>query len=188
MPTGSRPPFSSRQALNMEQSVDRIKTKVRSVFRAVRQGKWHSIVAYSVGAPLEGDNATIWVVRLVIGRPHSKEPITQKPTTQRSSLLILARMKYRIPDIGTDEYEPVKNITYFLSKTSPHILSAEERSSAPRNFLRFQNLPLDIRTRCIETEMTRVVKFEVDGFAGKDKLMGEVTARINELLVLKSAG
>ncbi|KAF9544078.1 hypothetical protein CPC08DRAFT_418749 [Agrocybe pediades] len=35
-------------------------------------------------------------------------------------------MKYRIPDIGTDEYEPVKNITYFLSK-HPLICSAQRR-------------------------------------------------------------
>ncbi|KAF4609634.1 hypothetical protein D9613_011927 [Agrocybe pediades] len=93
-------------------------------------------------------------------------------------------MKYRIPDTATDEHFSVKNSTYSLSKTSPHILSAEERSSAPRNFLRFQ----DMRTRGIEMEMTRVVKFEVDGSTGKSKLVSKVKAGINNLLVLKFTG
>ncbi|KAF4609765.1 hypothetical protein D9613_011917 [Agrocybe pediades] len=75
-------------------------------------------------------------------------------------------MKYRIPDTATDEHFSVKNSTYSLSKTSPHILSAEERSSALRNFLRFQ----------------------VDGSTGKSKLVGKVKAGINNLLVLKFTG
>ncbi|KAF9543419.1 hypothetical protein CPC08DRAFT_770241 [Agrocybe pediades] len=69
-------------------------------------------------------------------------------------------MKCRIPNTATDEHFSVKNSTYSLSKTSPHILSAEERSSAPRNFLRFQ----------------------VDGSRGKSKLVGKVKAGINNLL------
>ncbi|KAF9556961.1 hypothetical protein CPC08DRAFT_710789 [Agrocybe pediades] len=45
-----------------------------------------------------------------------------------------------------------------------------------------------MHTRGIEMEMTRVVKFEVDGSAGKSKLVGKVKAGINNLLVLRFTG
>ncbi|KAF4609656.1 hypothetical protein D9613_012001 [Agrocybe pediades] len=88
------------------------------------------------------------------------------PPTRRSLLLNLARMKCRIPDTATDEHFSVKNMTYSLSKTSPYILSAEKRSSAPRNFLCFQ----------------------VDSVAGRDKLVCKVKAGINNSLVLRFTG
>ncbi|KAF9551105.1 hypothetical protein CPC08DRAFT_317780 [Agrocybe pediades] len=100
-------------------------------------------------------------------------------------------MKYRIPDTATDEHFSFKNSTYSFAKTSLHILSAEERRSSLRwswNHVDGENLPKDICTRCIETEMTRVVKFEADSVAGRDKLMCKVTAGINDSLVPRFTG
>ncbi|KAF4614003.1 hypothetical protein D9613_008190 [Agrocybe pediades] len=155
------------------------KTKVR-VFRIVRDGKWHNIVEYNVEALLEGEIATSY--------------------TEADNSVVVA----------TDS---IKNITYFLAKTSPHILSAEKFALHLGTFfvskyahiskafvtieqLRWSRIHVDGEESAEghshsfyrDGNDKRVVKVEVDGSAGKDKLVGKVTAGINDLLVLKSTG
>ncbi|KAH9481928.1 Uricase [Psilocybe cubensis] len=155
------------------------KTKVR-VFRIVREGKWHHIVEYNVQALLEGEIAVSY--------------------SEADNSVVVA----------TDS---IKNITYYLAKISPHILNAEKFALHLATF--FVSKYAHISKAFVEIEQLRwtrihvageespeghphsffrdgddkrIVKVEVDGSAGKDKLVGKVTAGINDLLVLKSTG
>ncbi|KAF5327821.1 hypothetical protein D9619_005076 [Psilocybe cf. subviscida] len=155
------------------------KTNVR-VFRVVRQGSWHNIVEYNVEALLEGDIATSY--------------------TEADNSVVVA----------TDS---IKNITYYLAKISPHILSAEKFGLHLGTFfvskyahitkafitvtqLRWSRVRVEGDTNpeghshafYRDGEDKRVVKIEVDASAGKDKLVGHVTAGISDLLVLKTTG
>ncbi|KAF8193447.1 hypothetical protein BJ912DRAFT_1093032 [Pholiota molesta] len=155
------------------------KTNVR-VFRVVREGKWHHIVEYNVEALLEGDISTSY--------------------TEADNSVVVA----------TDS---IKNITYYLAKISPHILSAEKFALHLGTFfvskyahiskafvtveqLRWSRVQVAGEGSSAEHSHAfyrdgddkRIVKVEVDGTAGKDKLVGKVSAGVSDLLVLKSTG
>lgn len=158
------------------------KAKVR-VFRVVREDKWHHVVEYNVEALLEGDIA--------------------KSYTMADNGVVVA----------TDS---IKNITYYLAKISPHILNPERFALHLATFLvskyahitkAFVTVEQLRWTRiCTTGELEkpsdeghfhsflrdgndkRVVKVEIDGSAGKDKLIAKVGSRISDLLVLKSTG
>ncbi|KAG2116868.1 hypothetical protein BD769DRAFT_1485253 [Suillus cothurnatus] len=72
------------------------------VFRVVRDGEFHQVVEYNVKVLLEGDIETSYTVA-----DNSVVVATDSTETHH--------MTYHI----------VKNITYYLAKTSPHILSPE---------------------------------------------------------------
>ncbi|KAF9526336.1 uricase [Crepidotus variabilis] len=155
------------------------KTLVR-VLRVVRDGSWHNIVEYNVDVLLEGDIATSY--------------------TDADNSVVVA----------TDS---IKNITYYLAKISPHILSAErfalhlgtffvsKYSHISKAFITIEQLRWS-RIHVSEEKSPkghahsffrngddkRLAKVEVDGSAGKDKLIGKVTAGVKDLLVLKSTG
>ncbi|RDB16404.1 Uricase [Hypsizygus marmoreus] len=153
------------------------KDKVR-VLRVVRDGKWHHVVEYNVTALLEGDIETSY--------------------TQADNSVVVA----------TDS---VKNITYYLAKVSPHILNPERfalhlgthlvsryahihKAFVTVEQLRWSRIPVADEAKghthafFRDGEDKRVVKVEVDGSAGKDKLIGRVQSGISELLVLKTTG
>ncbi|KAF5359654.1 hypothetical protein D9756_002890 [Leucocoprinus leucothites] len=108
----------------------------------------------------------------------------------------------------------VKNITYYLAKVSPHILSAERfalhlgtffvskydhitKAHANIEQLRWARIEVPGEQKEVEEhshafwrdgEEKRIVSVVVDATAGKDKLIASVTAGISGLLVLKSTG
>lgn len=151
------------------------KDKVR-VFRVVREDKVHQIVEYNVQVLLEGKLDTSY--------------------TQADNSVVVA----------TDS---IKNITYYLAKISPHILSAErfglhlathlvskyahiDKALVTIEQLRWSRITVDGKPHghsfLRDGDDKRIVKVEVDGSRGKDRLVGNVSAGINDLLVLKSTG
>jgi len=151
------------------------KDKVR-VFRVVREGTTHHVVEYNVQVLVEGDMETSY--------------------TQADNSVVVA----------TDS---MKNITYYLAKISPHILSAERfglhlathlvskyahihKASVAIEQLRWARIAVDGKPHghsfLRDGDEKRIVKVLVDGRQGKDKLVGNVSAGINDLLVLKSTG
>ncbi|EIW83619.1 uricase [Coniophora puteana RWD-64-598 SS2] len=153
------------------------------VLRVVRDGKFHHVVEYNVCVLLEGDIASSY--------------------TQADNSVVVA----------TDS---MKNITYYLAKVSPHILHPEHfalhlgthivskyahihRAFVDVEQLRWSRIPIASDT--VEGQTAphphafwrdggekRIVKVEVDASAGKDKLVGRVSAGLVDLLVLKSTG
>ncbi|KAG6879121.1 hypothetical protein C0992_005008 [Termitomyces sp. T32_za158] len=159
------------------------KDKVR-VLRVVRQGVWHHVVEYNVTVLVEGD-------------------IDVSYTKADNSVVV-----------ATDS---MKNITYYLAKVSPHVLVPEyfalhlgthivsRYSHIHKVFitieqLRWSRIPVNntqspegaaqghTHSFLRDGDDKRVVKVEVDASAGKDKLIGRVSAGITDLLVLKSTG
>ncbi|KAL0063510.1 hypothetical protein AAF712_009607 [Marasmius tenuissimus] len=151
------------------------KDKVR-VLRVFREGNWHHVVEYNVTVLVEGDIETSY--------------------TKADNSVVVA----------TDS---LKNITYF----SPHILIAErfalhlgthlvsKYSHLHKAFitveqLRWSRIRVETGSETKEHSHSffrdgdekRTVKVEVDASGGKDKLVGRVSAGINDLLVLKSTG
>jgi len=151
------------------------KDKVR-VFRVVREGKIHHIVEYNVQVLLEGDLETSY--------------------TQADNSVVVA----------TDS---MKNITYYLAKISPHILSAERfglhlathlvskyahihKAFVTIEQLRWARISVDGKAHdhsfLRDGDEKRIVNIQVDGSHGEGKLVGNVSAGISDLLVLKSTG
>ncbi|KAF8149115.1 uricase [Crassisporium funariophilum] len=156
------------------------KTKVR-VLRVVREGEWHHVVEYSVEALLEGAIATSY--------------------TEADNSVVVAT-------------DCIKNITYYIAKISPHILSAEKFALHLGTFfvskyahiskafitieqLRWSRIHVPAGEQSPQGhphsfyrdgDDKRIVTVEVDASAGKNKLIGKVTAGISDLLVLKSTG
>ncbi|KAG2121118.1 hypothetical protein DEU56DRAFT_112253 [Suillus clintonianus] len=110
--------------------------------------------------------------------------------------------------VATDS---IKNITYYLAKTSPHILSPERfalhvgthilskyahlhRAIVTLEKLRWSRIALSANGDPHPHSFVRdgndrqTVEVEVDASAGKDKLTAKVTSGITDLLVLKSGG
>ncbi|KAF9650233.1 uricase [Thelephora ganbajun] len=154
------------------------KDKVR-VFRTVREGKIYHVVEYNVEVLLEGDLET-----------------RRATYTQADNSVVVA----------TDS---MKNITYYLAKISPHVLSAERfglhlathlvskyahihKAFVTIEQLRWARITVDGKPHnhsfLRDGDERRIVKVQVDGSQGKDKLVGNVSAGISDLLVLKSTG
>ncbi|KAG1851507.1 hypothetical protein C8R48DRAFT_725765 [Suillus tomentosus] len=110
--------------------------------------------------------------------------------------------------VATDS---MKNITYYLAKISPHILSPERfalhlgthivsryahihRAFVTLEKLRWSRIALGANDHPHPHSFIRdgndrqTVEVEVDASAGKDKLSAKVTSGITDLLVLKSGG
>ncbi|KAG1894140.1 uncharacterized protein F5891DRAFT_1063490 [Suillus fuscotomentosus] len=110
--------------------------------------------------------------------------------------------------VATDS---MKNITYYLAKISPHILSPERfalhlgthivsryahihRAFITLERLRWSRIALGANDHPHPHSFIRdgndrqTVEVEVDASAGKDKLSAKVTSGITDLLVLKSGG
>jgi urate oxidase len=110
--------------------------------------------------------------------------------------------------VATDS---MKNITYYLAKTSPHILSPERfalhlgtyivskyahihRAFVTLEKLRWSRIALSANDHPHPHSFVRdgndkqIIEVEVDASAGKDKLSAKVTSGITDLLVLKSSG
>jgi len=112
--------------------------------------------------------------------------------------------------VATDS---VKNITYYLAKTSPHILIPERFALHLGTFLvskyahihkafvtveqlRWSRIPIGAEGQEVGHEHSffrdgdekRIVKVEVDASKGKGKISASVTAGITDLLVLKTTG
>ncbi|KAH8094471.1 uricase [Cristinia sonorae] len=108
--------------------------------------------------------------------------------------------------VATDS---IKNITYYLAKTSPHILHPERFAIHLGSFLvkkyphihkafvsveklRWKRIEVDEKEHphafFRDGEDLRVTSVEIDGTQGKDKLVAKVTSGIKGLLVLKSTG
>ncbi|KAG2101615.1 uncharacterized protein F5147DRAFT_708821 [Suillus discolor] len=110
--------------------------------------------------------------------------------------------------VATDS---MKNITYYLAKISPHILSPERfalhlgtyivskyahinRAFVTLEKLRWSRIALSANDHPHPHSFIRdgndiqTVEVEVDASAGKDKLSAKVTSGITDLLVLKSGG
>ncbi|KAI0781761.1 hypothetical protein C8Q75DRAFT_738035 [Abortiporus biennis] len=108
--------------------------------------------------------------------------------------------------VATDS---VKNITYYLAKTSPHILSPERFALHLGTFLvskyahihkafvtieklRWQRIAVDgtehPHSFVRDGDDKLVTSVEIDGTQGKDKLVAKVSSGITDLLVLKSSG
>ncbi|KAG6909535.1 hypothetical protein DXG01_016928 [Tephrocybe rancida] len=143
------------------------KDKIR-VLRVVRDGSWHHVVEYNVTALLEGD-------------------------------------------IDVSRTALVKNITYYLAKVSPHILIPEHfalhlgthlvsryahinKAFITIEQLRWSRISVNnsqapdgaeqghSHAFLRDGEDKRIVKVEIDASAGKDKLLGRVSAGISDLL------
>lgn len=156
------------------------KDKIR-VLRVVRQGAWHQVVEYNVTALLEGD-------------------IDVSYTEADNSVIVTT--------------DSIKNITYYLSKISPHILHPERfalhlgthlvskyahihKAFITIEQLRWSRLPADTpevgekghpHSFVRDGDDKRIVHAEVDASAGKNRLIGRVSAGLSDLLVLKSSG
>ncbi|KAG2341188.1 uricase [Suillus weaverae] len=110
--------------------------------------------------------------------------------------------------VATDS---IKNITYYLAKISPHILSPERfalhlgtyivskyahihRAFVTLEKLRWSRIALSANDHPHPHSFVRdgndrqTVEVEVDASAGKDKLSAKVTSGLTDLLVLKSTG
>ncbi|KNZ80771.1 Uricase [Termitomyces sp. J132] len=159
------------------------KDKIR-VLRVVREGDWHQVVEYNVTVLVEGD-------------------IDASYTKADNSVVV-----------ATDS---MKNITYYLAKVSPHVLVPEyfalhlgthlvsrylhiHKAFVTIEQLRWSRIPV-VNAQGLDGAVEghkhsflrdgddkRVIKAEVDASAGKDKLVGRVSAGITDLLVLKSTG
>ncbi|KAF9552610.1 hypothetical protein CPC08DRAFT_728505 [Agrocybe pediades] len=136
------------------------KTKVRGVFRIAREGKWHNIVEYCVDALLESEIVTRPPLYLFKGTSYTE-----------ADKLQLGSCYYRFYQehyILSNDLNPI-NIYFSLQFSPKHPLSysqLREVVAAPMNILYLQ----------------------AHGSAGKDKLVGKVTAGISDLLVLKFTG
>jgi len=140
------------------------------------EDKVHQIVEYNVEVLLEGD--------------------LEKSYTQADNSVVVA----------TDS---IKNVIYYLSKISPHILSAERfglhlathfvskyahihKAHVTIEQLRWARIAVDGKPHnhsfLRDGDEKRVVNVQVDGSRGKDRLVGNVSAGINDLLILKSTG
>ncbi|KAG2147733.1 uncharacterized protein EDB93DRAFT_401262 [Suillus bovinus] len=107
--------------------------------------------------------------------------------------------------------DAIKNITYYLAKISPHILSPERfalhlgthivskyahihRAFITVEKLRWSRIALSANDHPHPHSFVRdgndrqTVEVEVDASAGKDKLSAKVTSGLTDLLVLKSGG
>ncbi|EIN05494.1 uricase [Punctularia strigosozonata HHB-11173 SS5] len=117
--------------------------------------------------------------------------------------------------VATDS---IKNITYYLAKTSPHVLHPERfalhlatflvskyahlsKSFVDIEMLRWTRIPVSAASNpekekekahthsfYRDGEEKRTVSVEVDATAGKDKLVAKVTSGLKGLLVLKTTG
>ncbi|KAI0363181.1 uricase [Pilatotrama ljubarskyi] len=114
--------------------------------------------------------------------------------------------------VATDS---IKNITYYLAKTSPHVLHPErfalhlgthlvskyahlKKAFITIEQLRWQRIPVaqgegqDPKPHSHafyrDGEDKRTVEAEIDASAGKDQIVARVTAGIKDLLVLKTTG
>ncbi|THH31199.1 hypothetical protein EUX98_g2965 [Antrodiella citrinella] len=108
--------------------------------------------------------------------------------------------------VATDS---IKNITYYLAKTSPHILHPERFALHLGSFLvhkyahihkafvtieklRWQRIAVDGTAHphafFRDGEDVRVTSVEIDGTQGKDQLVAKVSSGMQGLLVLKSTG
>ncbi|KAF7310186.1 Uricase [Mycena indigotica] len=149
------------------------KDKVR-VLRIVREGAWHHVVEYNVQVLLEGAIETSY--------------------TQADNSVVVA----------TDS---MKNITYYIAKISPHILVPEHfalhlgthivsryahiaKAFVTVEQLRWSRISIDGKDHphafIRDGDDKRVVRAEVDATAGKDKITGNLSAGLADLLVLKS--
>ncbi|EIW52188.1 uricase [Trametes versicolor FP-101664 SS1] len=114
--------------------------------------------------------------------------------------------------VATDS---IKNITYYLAKTSPHVLHPErfalhlgthlvskyahlKKAFITIEQLRWQRIPIaqgegqtpkpHSHAFYRDGDDTRVVEAEIDATAGKDKIVAHVTSGVRGLLVLKTTG
>ncbi|KAL1940968.1 hypothetical protein VTO73DRAFT_7604 [Trametes versicolor] len=114
--------------------------------------------------------------------------------------------------VATDS---IKNITYYLAKTSPHVLNPErfalhlgthlvskyahlKKAFITIEQLRWQRIPIaqgegqtpkpHSHAFYRDGDDTRVVEAEIDASAGKDKIVAHVTSGVRGLLVLKTTG
>ncbi|KAL6301556.1 uricase [Sparassis latifolia] len=108
--------------------------------------------------------------------------------------------------VATDS---IKNITYYLAKTSPHVLHPERfalhlgthlvckyahirKAHVAVERLRWTRIPVRGQAHphafVRDGEERRVASVEVDATAGKDKIVATVTSGLTGLLVLKSTG
>ncbi|KAF5373387.1 hypothetical protein D9757_009764 [Collybiopsis confluens] len=148
------------------------------VFRVVRDGSTHTVVEYNVKVLLEGDIEISY--------------------TEADNSVVVA----------TDS---MKNITYYLAKVSPHILVPERFAlhlglHIVSKYAHIHKAFVDIEqlrwSRIFvgkdgkphpysfmrDGDEKRIVKAEIDGSAGKHKILGRISGGINDLLVLKSSG
>jgi len=148
------------------------------VFRVVREGKVHQVVEYNVQVLLEGD--------------------LERSYTEADNSVVVA----------TDS---MKNIVYYLAKISPHVLSAERfglhlATHLVSKYAHIHKALVKIEqlgwTRIVVDgkphdhsffrggDEKRVVNVQVGrGPPGKeDRLVGNVSAGINDLLILKTTG
>jgi len=151
------------------------KDKVR-VFRIVKGDKWHDIVEYNVCTLLEGNIETSY--------------------TQADNSVVVA----------TDS---IKNMTYYMAKVSPFVLVPEVFAMHLGSFilgryahlhkafvtveqLRWQRISVDGKPHSHsfwrDGDEKRITTVEIDGTAGKDKLVAKVSSGVADLLVLKSTG
>ncbi|KAI8974623.1 uricase [Trametes punicea] len=114
--------------------------------------------------------------------------------------------------VATDS---IKNITYYLAKTSPHVLHPErfalhlgthlvskyahlKKAFISIKQLRWQRIPISqgvgqdpkphSHAFYRDGDEKRTAEVEVDASAGKDQIMARVTSGLKDLLVLKSTG
>lgn len=180
------------------------KDKVR-VFRVVREGEIHHIVEYNVQVLLEGALDTRQAQFFPIARSFLRERANSYTQADNSVVVATDSIKNitycewmcdmrRVIDReeGTD-----------LAKISPHILSAERfglhlathfvskyahirKALVTIEQLRWSRVTVDGKPHghsfVRDGDEKRVAKVEVDGSRGKDQLVGNVSAGINDLL------
>jgi len=166
------------------------KDKIR-VLRVVREGKWHHVVEYNVTALLEGDIASSYTEadNSVVVATDSIKNITYYLAKVSPHVLIPERFAVHLGTHLLSRYAhmkkafitveqlrwtriPVNNVGVNLEGHVPHGIDAKGHSHA---FYRDGN-------------DKRVVDVEVDATAGKDQMVGRLTAGVKDLLVLKSTG
>ncbi|KAF8887859.1 hypothetical protein CPB84DRAFT_1849771 [Gymnopilus junonius] len=149
------------------------KTKVR-VFRIVRDGKWHHVVEYNVEALLEGEIATSFT------EADNSVVVATDSNLAKISPHILNAEKFAL-HLGTflvSKYAHISKAFITVEQlrwSRIHVPGEAFPEGHPHSFYR-------------DGDDKRVVKVEVDASAGKNKLVGRVTAGISDLLVLKSTG
>ncbi|KAG6872885.1 hypothetical protein C0995_005590 [Termitomyces sp. Mi166 len=148
------------------------------VLRVVREGNWHHVVEYNVTVLVEGD----------IDSSYTKADNSVVVATDSN----LAKVS---PHVLVPEYFALHLGTHIVSRYF-HI----HKTFVKIEQLRWSRIPVN-NTQSPEGAAEghshsflrdgndkRVIKVEVDGSAGKDKLVGRVSAGITDLLVLKSTG
>lgn len=166
------------------------KDKIR-VLRVVREGKWHHVVEYNVTALLEGDIDVSYTDanNSIIVATDSIKNITYYLAKVSPHILIPERFALHLGTHLVSRYAHIHKAFIKIEKLRWTRIP-NQNDPSPANVEGQGGNVLQGHPHAFyrDGDDKRIVNVELDASAGKDKLIGRVTAGISDLLVLKPTG